>query len=190
MATALNQGVERALRLGFKWVAMFDQDSVPAPSFLESLGRIYASFPEKHRVGIIGANYIHVSSGLPALECTTKGGSEFLEVESVITSGSLLNLEAFLDVDKFRDDFFIDQVDEEYCLRLRSHGWKVLMSCQPLLTCTIGSPVLRRFLWKRVYCSNHPPIRRYYITRNRIVLWRKYFLREPKWVARSIIGFN
>ena len=186
VATALNQGVNRALCLGFKWVALFDQDSVPAHSFLGTLSRIYTSFPEKHQIGIIGANYIHANSGLPALECTQKEKCEFLEVKSVITSGSLLNLAAFQSVGKFRDDFFIDQVDEEFCLRLRSHGWKVLMSCKPLLICAIGNPTSHRFLWKQVYSSNHSAIRRYYITRNRVVLWKKYLLKEPKWALQSM----
>ncbi|MEM1589567.1 MAG: glycosyltransferase family 2 protein [Candidatus Bathyarchaeia archaeon] len=185
IATALNQGAEFALDIGLFWVAFFDQDSLVMPSYLKVMRHIYESYGNQPRIGIIGANYIHPVTGLPALQSAVGNNAEFFEVESVITSGSLLNLEAFKAVGKFRDEFFIDQVDEEYCLRLRSHGWKVLISREPLLVCRIGSPAMRRLWTKKIYPSNHPPIRRYYITRNRFVLWKEYLLREPRWVARS-----
>lgn len=185
IATALNQGVKRAIEMGYAWALILDQDSWPWPSMVATLAEIYYSHPNKGEVGIIGSNYMDPSTELPALACEDNV-AYYLEVKTVITSGALLSLKLFKVIGPFRDDFFIDQVDHEYCLRLRSYGYKVIISCKPLMAHSIGSQTRHKFLWKRqVYCSNHSPLRRYYITRNRLTLYRIYLFKEPRWVFRS-----
>jgi len=184
IAAALNQGVTRAIELGYSWALTLDQDSWPEPRLVDALDKIYASHPEREKVKMIGSNYILPATGHMAFEPGSTTPS-FIETECVITSGSLMSLKAFEEVGPFREDFFIDQVDDEYCLRLRSYGYKVLISSKPLMIHSCGNVSIRKHLWREV-CSNHSPLRRYYITRNRLILYRIYACKEPYWVKHSL----
>jgi rhamnosyltransferase len=87
------------------------------------------------------------------------------------TSGSLLSLAAYTAVGPFNDAYFIDFVDHEYCMRLNLAGYKVFKINRAVLLHNIGNNThWRRFLWLDFIVSNHSPLRRYYITRNRFHL--------------------
>ena len=49
----------------------------------------------------------------------------------------------------------------------------------------IGATTMHRLPWKMTGTSNHAPLRRYYMTRNRVVLLREYLFKEPAWVLRT-----
>jgi rhamnosyltransferase len=109
------------------------------------------------------------------------------EVDCVITSGSLLPLAAHFAIGPFRDEFFIDYVDEEYCFRARAKGYRVIRSRKQIMLHTIGSPTLHKTLWIRKWTSNHAPDRRYYIARNNTVLLREYGnCRAGTWILKSL----
>jgi rhamnosyltransferase len=184
MATALNQGVRRAIEQGYAWALTLDQDSWPEEHLVQALSEIYLSHPERKLLKMIGSNYVKPITGRSAL-LSYGAIASHVEVEVVITSCSLMSLKDFEEIGPFRDDFFIDQVDAEYCLRLRSRGYTVVMSSVPLMVHPIGSETMHKLLYPRI-CSNHSPLRRYYITRNRLVLYRKYIFQEPQWVLKSL----
>jgi rhamnosyltransferase len=96
------------------------------------------------------------------------------EVESVITSGSLIPLAVHAAVGPFREEFFIDYVDSEYCFRARSRGYRVIRTTQPLMSHTIGAPTRNSVLGVSKWTTNHSPDRRYYIARNDTVMLREY----------------
>ena len=181
VATALNQGVERAKSQGYRWALTLDQDTMPLPTMVRDLIGIYKQCDFRESIGIIGANYRNATTATASLTAERFKGKLWLERTAVITSGSLLSLAAFEDVGPFRDEFFIDFVDDEYCLRLRSRNYRILISREPLMTHALGvyTPV-RLLRWTAAY-SNHAPLRRYYSTRNRLALLREYGVREPRW---------
>jgi rhamnosyltransferase len=187
IATALNQGIRRAIELGYPWALTFDQDSCPEQDLVKTLSEIYANHPERGKVKIIGSNYRSPITGNPSLSFKNITSTSFAERTVVITSGSLMCLAAYREVGPFRDDFFIDLVDHEYCLRIRSRGYKVLISCKALITHALGSESSHRFLWDQV-CYNHSPLRKYYIIRNCLITCKLYSYREPRWVIRRIGG--
>jgi rhamnosyltransferase len=183
IATALNQGIKRVTELGYEWVVTLDQDTIPEFNLIQSLSKIYSSHPDRERIRMVGSNYRSPVTGQVAVNCSMVT-SNFVETSIVITSCCLIPLKAFGEVGAFRDDFFIDQVDHEYCLRLRSHGYKVIMSCKPLMVHSVGDQTVHRFISKQI-CTNHSPLRRYYITRNRLVLYKTYICKDGNWVLRS-----
>jgi rhamnosyltransferase len=185
VATALNQGAGRAIELGYAWALTVDQDSWPEVHLITALIEIYTSYPDQKKLKIIGSNYRSPVTNSISLQCQDTT-SKFIETETVITSCALMSLKAFEEVGPFRDDFFIDQVDDEYCLRLRSHGYKVTISCKPLMIHHLGKQTSHKILWKHPVCLNQPPLRRYYMTRNRLVLYRMYARKEPRWVRNSL----
>lgn len=178
IAAALNQGVRWAMQKGYAWVLFFDQDTIPFSDMVERLGAVYAEFPSKDRLAIIGSNH-YVNSPPDRSPSAT---SSWVESKTVITSGSLLSLEAARIAGSFRDEFFIDCVDLEYCLRLRSMGFEVVETLEPLMQHSIGRPTRHRLAWKGALTSNHTPWRWYYMTRNNLVLLREYLWKDPAWV--------
>ena len=167
VASALNLGVERARALGFSWVLLLDQDSDLHDDMLTSLIKVRAAYPEPARVAVIGAGFDEETRPAPP-------GVAWQEVESVITSGSLIPLALHAAIGPFRDEFFIDYVDSEYCFRARAQGYRVLRTAKPLMSHTIGAPTRHDLLGKPKWTTNHSPDRRYYIARNDTVMLREY----------------
>ena len=104
----------------------------------------------------------------------------------MITSGSLLSLPAYKVIGAFREEFFIDCVDLEYCLRARAHGFRVIMACKPLMEHSIGCLSEHRLPWKKTGTSNHAAFRQYFMTRNILIVVREYMRKEPGWVLATL----
>jgi rhamnosyltransferase len=186
IARALNQGVRWAAEQGFGWVLALDQDTIIAPEMVESLGRVYRASTSPAAIAVIGSNFRRPGNATPFHNFTNLNGAFGREVKTVITSGSLMSLDVFHAIGGFRDDFFIDSVDLEYCLRARAHGFRVMMSSVPLMDHSIGRVSDHRLPWKNTGTSNHPPWRHYFMARNTMILAREYISKEPSWVLSSL----
>lgn len=184
IGAALNQGVRWATEQGYAWVLTLDQDTVVANDMVSTLASVYEHYPEKQKLAIIGSNYTDPNSKRLFLRPSQVNHSFWHEVKTVITSGSLVSVAAYFTIGPFREEFFIDCIDLEYCLRARSRGFKVVLAPEPLMQHSIGRTTMHRLPWKITGTSNHPPVRRYYMARNHVVLMREYLFREPLWVLR------
>ncbi|HLJ60644.1 MAG TPA: glycosyltransferase [bacterium] len=189
IGTALNQGLRRAEALGYSWVLTLDQDSEVDSDLVASLGGLYDSCPFGETVGLLNANARSRHSGQIAVRCASSA-QRFLEAKAAITSGSALSIAAYAAAGPFRDDFFIEGVDLEYCLRLRRHGFRILVSCRPLMTHAAGKMEERRFGRRIVVVPNHEPWRYYYVTRNLLRIFAAYFFYEPMWVVAALINLG
>jgi rhamnosyltransferase len=186
LAAALNIGVARAIEDGYEWALLFDQDTVPGDNMLEGLREAYDDFPRKDKLAVIGSNYRESHSGNLRFSKALRNGCSWRERRVVITSGSLLSLPIYGKLGPFRNEYFIDCVDLEYCLRARSKGFEVIATSKPLMVHGIGQPARHRLPWREIDVSNHSRVRRYYMIRNNIDMARRYFLREPAWVLASL----
>lgn len=176
VATALNQGLAWGEERGLDWIVTFDQDSAAEPRLVAEAARVYdAHHP---RIAVIGAGWVS-RLGL-GTACNSPDG---IEVTHVITSGALHHVGIWRVLGGFREDLFIDYVDTEYCLRARTAGYSVVQGCVPTMTHAIGSPTRRRLINRFVTPSNHDRARRYYMTRNRMFVWRSYWRRESGYVV-------
>jgi rhamnosyltransferase len=92
-----------------------------------------------------------------------------------MTSGSLLPVWIFDKIGWFASEYFIDFVDWEYCARIRSAGYIVADSKEATLLHAAGDPTRVKWLGRWFQPSHHNATRRYYIARNSIVFYRKYF---------------
>jgi rhamnosyltransferase len=180
VAAALNQGCRLAAERGAAWIVTFDQDSLPAADLLGCLAAEWDRHPERARLGLVGVNF-RTASGRTLL-CE---GTGLADARTVITSGSLLSLAAWRQAGPFREDFFIDEVDHEYALRLRRHGWLVKVTRRVLMEHDLGTPQ-RRHAWQpRV--SHHSALRRYYMVRNRLLLAREHLGVDPRFVFGQLV---
>ncbi|WP_461489920.1 glycosyltransferase family 2 protein, partial [Pontibacter sp. HJ8] len=161
IAKALNTAASRAAKQGFDWLLTMDQDSKASDNMIERLLEVCDIYG-KEELGIIAPKYLQQT------DTSATAGSGLEEVDIVITSGNLLNLNAFIKTGPFREDFFIDYVDHEYCLRLRLAGYKIIVNNSVLLYHELGNSQSHHLFGKSVIASHHNPLRRYYITRNRL----------------------
>jgi rhamnosyltransferase len=163
VARALNIGAERALAAGYDLLLTMDQDSCATPDMLTRMLECLADLdPEK--VGMLSPFHVTRSGHLP-------GQEKCQDVMTPMTSGCLLNLQAYREVGPFLDELFIDFVDNEYCLRLRKQGFEVLRANLARLEHSVGDT--RKY--GPFIATNHSPLRRYYKTRNRFLVFARYF---------------
>ena len=94
--------------------------------------------------------------------------------EVVMTSGNIINLKAYQEVEGFKNWLFIDAVDFDFCLNLRTHGYEIIQINEARLKHNLGKTEKKKFLWKECYTSNHDATRRYYIVRNRHYIYDMY----------------
>jgi rhamnosyltransferase len=146
----------------------------------------YLSHERPPEVAIIGCNFTNSVSKKAFYEPDSKARLRKAVVKYVITSGSLVSLRAYRQLGGFRDEFFMDCVDVEYCLRARAGGFRVLRVSKQLMEHSIGQLTEHRLLWKETGTSNHSPMRRYYMMRNSLILAREYLLKEPGWVVATL----
>lgn len=182
VAAALNQGLAHASRMGYQWILALDQDTLCLPDMADTLLKVASACQPKPVV--VGGNYFDPQSNRTKVPTGRSAG--FLEQKTVITSGSLIDVGQALALGGFRADFFIDQVDHEFCLRARAHGHKVVISRKQVMTHSVGRAGGVRIPFLGVL-PNHPPLRKYYIARNTVVTVAEYWWREPQWCARRLV---
>lgn len=191
IATALNQGVAWARSRGYAWIATFDQDSCVTPGMFVALGEALAAAPRQDRVAIIAPRLRDVRAGTfhSFAKAAVRDAAPFSEVRLLATSGNVIPLCVFDDVGTYREDFFIDYVDQEFCLRCRRRGWVLLESRDAVLDHRYGQPTRHRLAWMRPLVTNHAATRRYYQARNRLVVYRRHADFDPRWVWDDLREF-
>ena len=164
MAWALNFGAQKAQESGCHWLLTMDQDSRFEAGALDVL---IESAQHQGHAGILSP--VHVLSGRTRWKSPEDGN-----VNYVMTSGNLLNLEAYRNAGPFLEKLFIDYVDCEYCLRLRKSGYSVRVIPASRLFHSLGDLKPARFLGLSFNPTHHSQNRKYYITRNRLYVMRTY----------------
>ncbi len=173
IATGLNIGVRAALAEGYPRVLTMDQDSTAPPGLVQALGACMDSDP-----AIALVSPVHQQVG--GLHKPVGGGCR--DVPQAMTSGNLLRGDAFQDVGGFMEELFIDQVDNEFCLKLRRAGYRVVEAGQAVLHHRVGRVRRHRFPFP-CFSTNHSAVRRYYMARNRLVVGARYRADHPEYLA-------
>ncbi|MFH1194498.1 MAG: glycosyltransferase family 2 protein [bacterium] len=185
IASALNIAIKKAVDGNFQFLLTMDHDSVFEEN---SLNGLIEKISGDHLVGIYSPFHKNKYFTKPPTS------REPEEVTDVMTSGNLLNLDAVKKIGLFREDYFIDYVDIEFCLRLRKNGYKILRVNDSFLKHNEGNIEEKLFFGKNIYLFNHNPLRWYYKIRNYFYLKREYmnlfpeyFLTENKNIRNNII---
>lgn len=190
VAKALNQGFRYFSNMGEKyhWILCLDQDSICKSNLVKDLIFSYKDCPVRSEVGIIGSNYVEKSTQ-KILHATHDDCGSWEEVKNLPTSGSLTSLAAYFDVGDFREDFFIDYVDTEYCMRLRENGYRILISLKIGMIHPLGyyrKSQLHRWLKGNPLVTSYPAVRHYYWTRNGAILIGEHLTRDFAWSLSQI----
>lgn len=189
LATAQNEGVRQAEAAGCDRVLFSDQDTQLPDGFVSSMNAEFDRLSSQgERVGILGPNYFDRNTREDAhyARLTPRGfddimlkDSQTAEVSFIISSGSLMNVSLFRETGYFRDEFFIDQVDTEFCLRVASHGYRVFATPRAKIIHTIGNRTKHRLLFLTIKPNHHAARRKFFIVRNGVKTLMLYGKRFP-----------
>ena len=191
LANALNVGVSEAIA-GFnaEYVLTFDQDTQPDANYVEES---------------LAALRTATEAGLDvALTCAGRNNDWTLQnlerisgvdvAVEALQSGFLLPVTTIERIGEFRDSFFIDCVEIEYMFRARAHGLHCVVASDAHIVHTVGDRIAVSLRSKQLYVfgrklefSYHGPLRRYYITRNRFILFGLYARSNKRWALRQFI---
>jgi len=178
IAKALNQGICWAIKKDYPWVVLFDQDSRITENFVDQMFATWEKHSERERVCSVHPKYIDPETRTEALVRRASDGGPIVSM----TSGALMPAWIFERLGMFAADFFIDEVDTEYCLRARAAGYLIADSRSAVLLHSSGHPRKGSLLWFKFRPDDHSAMRRYYMSRNRIVVYGRYFDEFPRWV--------
>jgi rhamnosyltransferase len=185
IATALNQGVKYASDHDYEWLATFDQDSLAPINYVQTMMDSYYSCNDRENVALIAPRY-QTDIGLISfsLEQNYKEKNDS-NIKTTMTSGNLVKLSIFPKTGLFDDSFFIDYVDHEFCLRVRSSGWSIIESHQSILIHSLGNSTSHKIGNITITTTGHAPVRRYYKYRNLVRTIKKYYWFDP-WLLKDL----
>ncbi|MCP1223396.1 glycosyltransferase family 2 protein [Sebaldella sp. S0638] len=200
IAAAQNIGIQEAVKNDFEWILLLDDDSYLEREMVEYLLKRYEIYTNKSKVAILAPNiqeknlkhsmkYI-VKDKILFKKRGFENQSYLDNVLTVISSGSMINIEKIKKYGMMKEDYFIDFVDTEFCLRIVSNGEKILAVKDAVLMHEIGKKKEYSIAGIKVRTSNHNSQRLYYMYRNRILVWRKYFFKVFSYISYDIIYSN
>ena len=169
MAKPLNIAINYCLENDYNYLLTMDQDSC-----WEDFSRFVhlVDLYKECLVAIYAPNVNNYLDGYPF---------EYKDIEWVIQSGMLLDINVVKDSGGFREDYGIYGVDEEFCYWLRLHGKKIRSFTNCHLKQKYGNAQKSCFgFW--VY--NYSPIVRYFLIRNMIWMKREF---KDSTITRRII---
>lgn len=204
-----NEGLARALNIGIEWarqrshdpIFLFDQDSQPGAYFIAHMltARDEIEACCARPVAAIGPRLVDPRNGRRTpfkvfnrlwrrSDRPLATAGRHYQADFLITSGCLL-IGAHLDaIGPMKEDYFIDNVDLEWCFRARARGFELAGTDAAELLHVIGehsdNPLVSAGLM-----AQHSPERSYYSSRNRRHLWHCDY--APRgWKLRDRVRFT
>lgn len=173
VAKALNIGATLALDEQYEWLLTMDQDSCFQKNQVKKMIK-YIEENDCKKVGLISPWHV-INTGVE------KPKEEIDYPLEVMTSGNMINLKAYKKIGGYKDEYFIDDIDIEYCMNLNIHGYKVVRLNYVELKHDLGDIEVKHLLGRNFVCSNHNALRRYYMVRNTFYLCKDYNSHFPEY---------
>lgn len=166
ISIALNFATDYAIKNDFCFLLTMDQDS-----YWENFS-LYRSYIEQENhlntnVGIWGPCVVDKATGLTNRE-------EY--PDHVITSGAVYKVKDLKKIGKFNENYFVDAIDEEICLRASMYGISTKRISDASLFQEFGESKKVKLLGKTTTTPNYSAFRYYYIVRNHIWLIKNEYV--------------
>ncbi|HXA48161.1 MAG TPA: glycosyltransferase family 2 protein [Burkholderiaceae bacterium] len=193
IAAAHNAGIHFAIAQKFSYVLLLDHDSRLQPGCLPQLLQASRRLTDAGiKVAAVGPQYVDETSmqrsfflrfsrwGLRKVFVENAG--DVIEASLIISSGSLIAVDALHAIGLMDETLFIDGVDWEWCFRASARGYRLFGVAAAVMQHNLGDsgvPVLGRAV------SLHSPLRHYYMYRNTVLMckmkqiplvWKPYVL--------------
>ena len=178
ISAVLNLACKKAIDSGYKWILAIDQDSYFEKE--EYINRFIDCIDDgeldKSDVGILNAD---------SSPKNHENDEKYRQKSTVITSGSLINLDVYQKLEGFDENLFIDEVDLDYSYQLSAKNFKIYRITGTKLTHKIGEATLKKkFLFWYVHSDNHSAMRKYYMAKNACYMAKKYHKYFPKYMKK------
>lgn len=202
IAAAQNIGIEMALTLDTDFVWLLDQDSIPSCSMVAELLEVITCAQSKLDaipVAAVGPTIVDKHTGKYYYFMTDRNGLPykwmpskvikelplFQEVTVLVSSGTLISIEAIKNIGGMRSNYFINHVDTEWCLRAKALGHKLLGVPASKLEHQFGDTTKQVWFFGYKEVIYHSPLRNYYDIRNTLLMlsdtkmtwiWKAHFI--------------
>lgn len=168
IAVALNCAFKKAKEEGYEWIISLDQDSNFKSNILDVYqGKINSNVPDANRVAIYTPIYVFERK-------RDKKIDEDCFVKLTMQSASLFNLSIFNEIGPFREDFFLDCVDYDYCCKAIKCNYHIVQCAKALLNHNPGITKTKKILFFKYKYGYMSPLRLYYQVRNLLQLSKEY----------------
>lgn len=194
LAKALNDGVFLAGSHGYQNIFLFDQDSKPDKHFFKSMLNFKRRIENEieNCAFCVPSFYDRNSESYSTFPLVTAFTVQhrcchqiepFYENKALIaiTSGTLISFDRFKQIGPFPEDYFIDFIDNEYCLRAARKNLCVAVNCDAMLNHAIGLREKKQLFGLQIKPNHHSSKRRYYIARNGIFTALTFFRHYPSY---------
>ena len=160
IAKALNMALSQAKTDGFKWILTMDQDSFFEPKQFTEFLRNFAQAIDSE---------LSLYAPLHNPKFLSKRDSvEDKEVLIVMSSANIVNIDKALSIGGYDEALFIDEVDHDFCLRLKKRGYCIVQNqncyVQHSLGCVDASLGMKHYASERLY----------YMLRNYLYIRKKH----------------
>lgn len=175
MAYGMNVNCRQALRHEFQWIMLLDQDSLIDEKALAEMKKFLQEKMALFQIGAAAAVIQDRDMKMPHVNA-------YKECNLLMTSGMILNLQAYRQCGPFDNSMFVDWTDYEYCLRLKKNGWRLFQN---------GNAVLKHNVFDRekmlggYKVNKYGPLKHYYNMRNYLYVKKKYGREYPKVMKRE-----
>lgn len=196
LARAQNIGIEKSCKEGYEWILLLDDDSRIEDMMVQEMFNSYTHSENRENIGMIGPNILHedsikktaypIETSFFIKRCFLEG-KDLENVNFIISSGSLIKADLFKKIGLLKEDFFIDHIDVEFCMRAIVNNFKILVSNKAILHQRVGNTTLKKILIFNFFPTNHNPKRQYTKFRNAILTWKIYFFKKPKYVIYDFL---
>lgn len=176
IAASLNTGVLLAKSKGYHWLLTLDDDSLLLPNAVQRLANGLKNGAWSKPVGVIGMSWTDPGDNIQSQPASNS--ISFQEKRGIITSGSMFAIDTYDRVGPFREEFFIDSVDYDYCLRAREQGYAIVKLDEIGFEHALGRKNAFHFMGRKVGVESHDAFRVYYGFRNSTVLALEYCRRD------------
>lgn len=179
-AGGFEAGMRHAVAQGAEWLWLMDDDAIPCP---EALACLVAAKPDPSN--LYGSAAVTGDSlSWPMRPYRTSGRLEwrllseiprsidvqFIPFLGLLVSASLTSRIGFPD-----GEFFIAADDVDYCLRARRSGASIILVPSSRLEHPLSERYWIPLPWRKFYNLRLSPLKRYYDTRNRILVARNHY---------------
>jgi len=192
LGVGINQGIALSKEIGVEWVLLLDQDSVVSDGMVASMLIGYQENSDLTAIAMICPDVFLTDKGVHQYPLsfssvmTRKITSTSDEVDFAITSGGLIKLSLLEAVGLMDEAFFIDYIDFDFCLRLRSCHYKILFVKEARLLHKLGDQKMSKIGFLYTF---HTPQRLYFQTRNRLSVIKRYGLAFPSFMLMQLSLF-
>lgn len=178
-AGGFSEGLRLALANGANWIWMMDDDAEPHPTALEELmkvakdpANVYGSLATK------GPDTSWTTTLLDPHSHTVDNAANVpneARVQSLPFLGFMIHRDLVQKIGLPDAGYFIAADDIEYCMRAERAGAQLIIAGRSRIEHPKSDRYEAQLPGRRLVCLRLPPWKRYYDTRNRLLIARKYY---------------